>query len=38
MNKPGLIDDHFEITDDQTREFLQGYLAKFAGWIERHPA
>jgi len=34
VNKPGLIDDHFEITDDQTREFLQGYLAKFAGWIE----
>ena len=31
--KPGLINDEFEVTDDQTREFLQGYLAKFAGWI-----
>jgi chromate reductase len=34
VTKPGLINDEFEITDDQTREFLQGYLAKFAGWIE----
>jgi chromate reductase len=33
--KPGLINDEFEVTDDQTREFLQGYLAKFAGWIAR---
>jgi chromate reductase len=33
VSKPGLIDDAFEVTDDQTREFLQGYLAKFAGWI-----
>ncbi|MGH6753208.1 MAG: NADPH-dependent FMN reductase [Bradyrhizobium sp.] len=31
--KPGLINDEFEVTDDQTREFLQGYLAKFAGGI-----
>ena len=33
VSKPGLINDEFEVTDDQTREFLQGYLAKFAGWI-----
>jgi chromate reductase len=35
VTKPGLINDEFEVTDDQTREFLQGYLAKFAGWIEQ---
>ena len=34
-SKPGLINDEFEVTDDQTREFLQGYLAKFAGWIDQ---
>jgi chromate reductase, NAD(P)H dehydrogenase (quinone) len=33
ITKPGLINDEFEVTDDQTREFLQGYLAKFESWI-----
>ncbi|WP_375451959.1 NADPH-dependent FMN reductase [uncultured Devosia sp.] len=36
--KPGLIDDHFEITDDTTRGFLEGYLAKFAAFIDHHGA
>ena len=31
--KPGLIDENNEITDDTTREFLEGYLAKFAAFI-----
>ena len=35
VSKPGLINDEFEVSDDQTREFLQGYLAKFADWIGR---
>lgn len=34
--QPGLIDANFEITDEQTRGFFQGYLAKFEAWIERH--
>jgi chromate reductase, NAD(P)H dehydrogenase (quinone) len=34
--KPGLIDEHFEITDEQTRAFLDGYIARFADWIDRH--
>jgi chromate reductase len=36
QSKPGLIDEHFEITDDQTRAFLTGYLDKFTTFIEHH--
>ncbi|MHB1102770.1 MAG: NADPH-dependent FMN reductase [Devosia sp.] len=32
---PGLIDEDFEITDQETRRFLEGYLSKFGTWIER---
>lgn len=32
---PGLINDDFEVTDPQTRAFLEGYLSKFGAWIER---
>jgi len=32
--KPGLITENFEVTDDQTREFLEGYLARFERWID----
>ena len=35
VNKPGLIDDNDDITDDTTREFLEGYLARFEGWIDQ---
>jgi chromate reductase len=31
--KPGLIDENNEIADDTTREFLEGYLAKFGAFI-----
>ena len=31
--KPGLIDENNDITDDTTREFLEGYLARFEAWI-----
>ena len=34
--KPGLIDEHFEVTDDQSRAFLEGFVASFVAWIERH--
>jgi chromate reductase len=34
--RPSLISDTFEITDEKTREFLAGYLAKFKHWIDRH--
>jgi len=33
QSKPGLIDEHNEVTDDATREFLEAYLARFAEFI-----
>ena len=35
VNKPGLIDENDDITDDTTREFLEGYLARFEAWIDQ---
>jgi chromate reductase len=35
VTRPGLIDENDDITDDTTREFLEGYLARFASWIEQ---
>jgi chromate reductase, NAD(P)H dehydrogenase (quinone) len=35
VSKPGLIDDKDDITDDATREFLQGYLTRFDAWIDQ---
>jgi chromate reductase len=35
QSKPGLIDDNYEITDDTTRAFLQGYMDKFANWVAK---
>lgn len=34
--QPGLIDEHHEITDDQTRAFLAGFVDSFISWIDRH--
>lgn len=34
--KPGLIDEHLEITDEQSRGFLENFVDKFVEWIERH--
>lgn len=34
--KPGLIDEHFEVTDEQSRGFLENFVDKFVEWIERH--
>jgi chromate reductase, NAD(P)H dehydrogenase (quinone) len=34
--KPGLIDEHFEVTDDQTRSFLAGFVDSFVSWIDQH--
>lgn len=31
--RPGLIGDDFSIADEKTREFLSGFIAKFAGHI-----
>jgi chromate reductase len=33
---PGLIDEHFEVTDDQSRAFLENFVDKYVQWIERH--
>ena len=35
VSKPGLIGENNEITDDTTREFLEGYLARFEAFIEQ---
>jgi chromate reductase len=35
QTKPGLIDENFDVTDEKTRAFLQGWVAKFDRWIER---
>jgi chromate reductase len=35
VSKPGLIDDKDDITDDATRDFLQGYLTRFEAWIDQ---
>lgn len=32
---PGLIDENNDITNEGTKEFLQGYLAAFVSLIER---
>jgi chromate reductase len=32
---PGLVDDAGNITKDDTRKFLQGFMDKFAAWIDR---
>lgn len=34
--QPGLIDEHFEISDDQSRAFLAGFVDSYVAWIERH--
>jgi chromate reductase len=34
--QPGLIDEHFEVTDDQSRAFLAGFVDSYLAWIERH--
>jgi chromate reductase len=33
VSKPGLIDANHQVTDDTTREFLEGYLARFEAFI-----
>jgi chromate reductase, NAD(P)H dehydrogenase (quinone) len=35
VSKPGLINENRETTDDTTREFLEGYLARFEAFIEQ---
>lgn len=36
VSKPGLITDSFEVSDERSREFLAGYVAKFGVWIAEH--
>ena len=38
VNKPGLITDSFEVSDESSRAFLAGYVTKFAAWITQHAA
>lgn len=35
VTRPGLIDETDDITDQGTRDFLQGYLTRFAAWIDQ---
>lgn len=35
---PDLIDDDFNVTNDKTREFFQGFIDRFDAWIERTAA
>lgn len=34
--KDGMIDGNGNVTSDDTREFLQGFVDKFAAWVEEH--
>lgn len=34
--KEGLIDDNFEITNEDTKAFLTGWINAFADWIEKN--
>ena len=34
--RPGLFDAEFNVTSDETRAFLQGWVGKFADFVERH--
>lgn len=34
--QPGLIDEHFEVSDDQSRAFLAGFVDSYIAWIEQH--
>lgn len=36
QTKPGLIDDDFNVTDPDTRAFLEGYITRLTNWIQRH--
>lgn len=38
VSKPGLVTDEFEISDEKSRAFVAGYVAKFEGWIAQHAA
>lgn len=34
--KNDLIDENFNVTNADTKKFLQGYLDKFSKWVEKH--
>jgi chromate reductase len=36
QSKPDLIDANFDVTDEQTRAFLLGFVTRFASWIDQH--
>ena len=36
QSKPGIIDDNFEVTDEQASAFLGGYVDRFVAWIDKH--
>lgn len=38
VTRDGLINDDFDVTDEETRAFLQGWVDKFAGWVEKQKA
>jgi chromate reductase, NAD(P)H dehydrogenase (quinone) len=36
--KPGIIDEHGEITDETSLAFLSNFVDKFVAWVDRHGA
>jgi chromate reductase len=36
VSKPGLVTDEFEISDEKSRAFVAGWVAKFEAWIAQH--
>jgi chromate reductase len=34
--KKGMVDDQGQVTDESVRKFLQLFMDKFTGWVERH--
>ncbi|MCJ9709763.1 NADPH-dependent FMN reductase, partial [Bordetella hinzii] len=33
--KDGLIDDQYQITNEDTRKFLQGWVDRYVDWVSR---
>lgn len=33
---PGVFDDHFDVTNDQARTLLAGFVDKYVDWIDHH--
>jgi len=38
QDSQGLIDDQYTITNERTRQFLQGWLDGYLAWVDKHKA